>query len=266
MTTQNLDNPFPGMNPWLESHWQSVHARFLTYLGDQLTELLPDGLAALTEERVVVENLREPRLGKSLVPDIAIKKPWDLHAPLQPGPSSYGGLAVAEPLVVMLDKPIDRCLHIVSGSGNLITAIEVLSPSNKEYGAGRQRYQEKQVTYQQGGVNLVEIDLLRGGERVFLAPPDHYGPTDEYPYGVSIWRAASPALARAYPIPLRDRLPLIPIPLREGDAEVVVDLQRVVDKVYRNGRYAVLMRYAYNPMPPLPGPDSEWAREILGLA
>ena len=73
----NMENPFPGMNPWLESYWQSVHASFLTYLRDEISDSQPEGLAALTEERIVVENLREDMPRKSMVPDVAVSEPWD---------------------------------------------------------------------------------------------------------------------------------------------------------------------------------------------
>jgi hypothetical protein len=35
------DSPFPGMDPYLEYHWRSVHHRLITYLGDQLQSVLP---------------------------------------------------------------------------------------------------------------------------------------------------------------------------------------------------------------------------------
>jgi hypothetical protein len=260
----SLDNPFPGMNPWLEDHWQSVHSRFLTYLGDQISDSLPEGLAALTEERVVVENLRDGSGKRAMVPDIAVNQPWDNVPPAGGKDAAAGGLALAEPLVVLLDDPIERSLHIVDGSGDLITAVELLSPVNKDRGDGQAAYLRKQRTYQEGGVNLVEIDLLRCGSRVFRAPAHHFGDRSDYPYGVSVWRALQPGQAFSYPIPLRKRLPVIPIPLRPGDAEVAVDLQPVVDQVYRNGRYTYLIRYEKGPEPRLSEDDAAWAKVLTG--
>ena len=50
------DNPFPGMNPWLESHWGDVHTRLTTYSCDQLQPQLPSGLRARIEEYIAVET------------------------------------------------------------------------------------------------------------------------------------------------------------------------------------------------------------------
>ena len=36
-----MDSPFPGMDPYLEQHWRSVHHRLITYAGDQLQSGLP---------------------------------------------------------------------------------------------------------------------------------------------------------------------------------------------------------------------------------
>ena len=128
----SLENPFPGMNPWLESYWQSVHSRFLTYLGDQVSEALPEGLAALTEERVLVESRRDDPPAQAMVSDVAVTQPWDADGRSsrqseRSGADASGGMALAESFVVMLDDPVERSLHIVDGSGELITAVEVLS-------------------------------------------------------------------------------------------------------------------------------------------
>ena len=199
-----------------------------------------------------------------MVPDIAVNQPWDNVPPAGGKDAAAGGLALAEPLVVLLDDPIERSLHIVDGSGDLITAVELLSPVNKDRGDGQAAYLRKQRTYQEGGVNLVEIDLLRCGSRVFRAPAHHFGDRSDYPYGVSVWRALQPGQAFSYPIPLRKRLPVIPIPLRPGDAEVAVDLQPVVDQVYRNGRYTYLIHYEKGPEPRLSEDDAAWAKVLTG--
>jgi len=37
-------------------------------------------------------------------------------------------------------------------------------------------------------------------------------------------------------VPLRQRLPAIRVPLRETDADVPLDLQALIEQVYRHGR------------------------------
>ena len=44
MISQN--NPFPGMNPWLEPHWSDVHTRLIAYIIDALSPELPMDLSA----------------------------------------------------------------------------------------------------------------------------------------------------------------------------------------------------------------------------
>ena len=91
--SSEIDNPFPAMNPWLESHWHSVHAAFLTYVRDQISDQLPPGLAALTEERVEVEDLTgggSRRFG----PDVSLHE--TTAKPFSGGESS---VTVAEPRV-----------------------------------------------------------------------------------------------------------------------------------------------------------------------
>ncbi len=255
----DLNNPFPGMNPWLESHWNSAHPSFIIYVRDQLVTQLPPGLAALTEERVAIENLRDD-FKTIVVPDIAIEESWDGGAsPLAAG----SGLALAEPKVVMLEDPVDRSIHIVDSSGALITAVEVLSWTNKEDPRGRPAYLSKQRTYQEGGVNLVEIDLLRSGARVFRPPSAHFGDPAYYPYGASVWRARMPNRAFAYPMALQNRLPVIPIPLREQDADAVLDLQAVLNQTFRQGCYAYLIRYSSPPTPAFSSRDQAWAEKVL---
>jgi len=46
------DSPFPGMDPYLEDHWRSVHHRLITYMGDQLQSVLPPAFRVEVEERV----------------------------------------------------------------------------------------------------------------------------------------------------------------------------------------------------------------------
>ena len=47
----------------------------------------------------------------------------------------------------------------------LVTLIEIASPSNKRPGPDRRSYEAKQQDILQSDTSLVEIDLLRSGER-----------------------------------------------------------------------------------------------------
>jgi hypothetical protein len=50
-----MKNPFPGLNPYLQSRWQSAHASLIVYLRDMIQPALPSGLVAAIEEGVSVD-------------------------------------------------------------------------------------------------------------------------------------------------------------------------------------------------------------------
>ena len=51
-----MDNPFPGMDPYMEGQWRDAHQRLVVYACDDLQPLLPADLRARLEERVFVES------------------------------------------------------------------------------------------------------------------------------------------------------------------------------------------------------------------
>ena len=133
------------------------------------------------------------------------------------------GIAVAEPLVVHLeqDEPVRQgfieIIDIKSGR-RVVTVIEVLSPSNKLAGPGRELYVKKQEELRAGGVNLVELDLLRTGSRVLSVPFDRLPEGHRTPYAACVRRGWKPFEVEFYRIPLRERLPAIahPAPSRRS--------------------------------------------------
>ena len=69
-----------------------------------------------------------------------------------------------------------------------------------------------------------------------------------------------------YSMPLRERLPIIAIPLRGDALDVPLDIQALVDQVWVNGRYAMSGLYERPCVPPLEGEDAAWAEELLKAA
>jgi hypothetical protein len=61
------------------------------------------------------------------------------------------------------------------------------------------------------------------------------------------------------PPTLSYHLPAVKIPLRLEDADVLLDLQALVEQCYRNGGYEGTINYAVAPDPPLDGSDEAWA-------
>lgn len=259
------ENPFPGMNPWLEAHWGDVHTRLTTYACDHLQPLLPAGLRARIEEYVSVESEDAP--GKSRArfsPDVRV-----IEHPSMSKESGGGATAVAaDPLVVRRLKEPETLHYIqvvdITAGHRIVTSLEFLSLANKFSKPGRQQYRRKQRKMLEGCVNLVEIDLLRAGKWVLAVPLGSVPQEYRKPYRISVVRADRPCLAELYRVSLRESLPTIRIPLRREDADVPLNLQTLIDAAYANGRYADDLDYAKPPRPKLTGPDAEWAERVLG--
>ncbi len=257
-----MKSPFPGMDPFLERHWQDVHSRFMVYASTQLNGQLPAELLARVEESLAVET--DDGRTRVVYPDISVVEQQTFHTmELESEPAS---VAVADPFEVPLpmQAPTQRRLEIIdSGSGNrVVTVIELLSPVNKTMPAGRAAYRKKQSEYIQGMVNLVEIDLLRGGEFVLAMPEEEWPLVHQAPYKICIRRVNRPWMAAGIGIQLQDRLPNIAIPLRPQDRDVVLELQPIMDDCYRDGRYYTI-DYLRPLNPPFTADEAKWAESLI---
>lgn len=231
-----MPSPFPGMDPYLEQFWGDIHARCIIYAADHVQAHLPADLRARVEERVLE------------------------LAPVATEPS----------LLYTFDDPItESFIEIIDvGSGRrVVTVIEVLSQANKLPGEGQELYRRKQRELRDGQVNLVEIDLLRAGERVFAVGTARIPASHRTLYQVCVYRAAaSLPCYEIYRVPLRERLPVIRLPLRATDSDIPLDLQAVIDQCYRNGGYDEDIDYRAEPAPPLDAEDTRWADALLRVA
>jgi hypothetical protein len=274
----SMKSPFPGMDPYLERHWGDVHQSAITYIRDWLQPRLPGDLRARTQERVFIDvpgPLRaeyDPdvrvveRPGRSQVAGsrgVVAETPTGRETTADMG---TGVLAPAEPLLIHLDvEPVTEgyveIIDVKSGH-RVVTTIELLSLANKRKGAGRRLYLKKRKDQQAAGVNLVEIDLLRRGKSILMVGKDQLPLSVRTAYQVCIWRGSRPQLVEVYRIPLRERLPVIAIPLRPADPDVPLDLQTIVEQCYRNGGYDDI-NYQAEPTPSLKTADAQWADALL---
>ena len=140
-----------------------------------------------------------------------------------------------------------------------------LSPTNKSGGEGQKLYLEKQREVLHSDTNLVEIDLVRSGQRVIAFPEHRIPPEHQRDYVVCVRCAWSIRARELFALPLRQRLPAIPIPLRKTDRPVALDLQAIFDEAYQNGRYDDI-NYTQPPEPPLDPKDETWADALLKAA
>ncbi len=188
------------------------------------------------EERVVLE--KADGIGNPLFPDLRVIE----YRPERRGSTQpVAGLAVADPFLIETEQEpqTEAFIEIIdAGSGNrVVTIIEVLSPSNKTPGEAMVQYLRKQDDISQSDTSLVEIDLLRGGKHVLAVPLQYIPKTHQTPYMVCVRRAWVRGKAEIYPVPLSQRLPTVRVPLRDGDADVPLDLQAIIERCYRMGRY-----------------------------
>jgi hypothetical protein len=258
-----MKSPFPGMDPYLENHWLDVHNSLVFLAKNAVQQQLSDDLVARSEERLIVED--SGMRTRSQHADVRVVEHGRTGAATQPAT----GIAVAEPLIVeVTDDPIHQgFVEIIDAKsgGRVITVIEFLSPTNKKAGDGREKYKRKQEECIAAKVNLVEIDLTREGERALLISPWELPAEYRTPYLASVYRAVWQPLGRkeVYRIPLRERLPIIRIPLRAGDEDVLLDLQGHIDQAYAVGRYGRTIDYLQPCVPKLNAEDTAWAQALI---
>ena len=157
--------PFPGMDPYLEHPglWPDVHHGLIEALRDTLASVLRPRYRVAIEQRVYVTNMEGLFfLGR---PDVSV---LGTKSSVRSAVGAPATVAVIEPVTVEVPLP-DRLregyLEVRDvATGEVVTVLEVLSPTNKSPGEGRRLYEEKRLQVLGTRTHLVEVDLLRGGE------------------------------------------------------------------------------------------------------
>lgn len=257
-----MPSPFPGMDPYLEDPalWPDVHFGLIASIRRRLQPQLAPRYYAHLGERLYIEDVRH-----ALYPDVTV-----LRAPAPAPPERRGGTLVAdEPVILPFSlQHREPFLEIrATSSHEVVTVIEVISPANKSSGGrGRDEYRQKQDRVMASQANLVELDLLRRGAPVVMAPPVELVTLKQYDYVVSVNRAAARDQAEVYAFTLRERLPRVRIPLRSPDPDVVLDLPAVLAECYEEGLYALRVDYRNPPGISLSPGDAPWAEGLLQAA
>lgn len=269
-----MPSPFPGMDPYLEaSHiWPDFHDSLAAELRAALNRLLPQRYYALREMRPEIGILDADERPKRIVPDVSIVE-------FDKGGRSAAGVAVLEeprteasPFVEVyasVEPTRHHYLEIRDSTRDhrLVTLIEIVSPSNKRPGKDREAYLAKQAEVLASDASLVEIDLLRSGERLFSGEGlvdciQRHVPTADYVVAVNrVWNREK---SRLYLVNIRQPLPVIQVPLREGEPEVLLDLQYIVNQAYDRGPYQRgAVDYRKPPSVALAPEDVDWAAQRL---
>jgi len=156
------------------------------------------------------------------------------------------------------DEIPERYLEIRDAQTHqVVTVIEILSPSNKTPGEGRDTYEAKRHQVLSSLTHLVEIDLIRAGKPMPMShlPSSHYR--------ILVSRQWERFKAKLYPFNLNEPIPEIPIPLRKGETEPTLALGELLGQVYDEVRYDLRIDYALEPKPPLDSASAAWSRQLL---
>jgi hypothetical protein len=248
------------MDPYLEqeSVWPSFHTGFLYNLSALLNQQLPPRFAARLERHVWLEATPEPESPRLFRPDVFVA---DLQSMASASVATLA-LATAAPMTASLPQthvPVigTRYLRILDRQDQrVVTVIEVLSPANK-VGRERIQYLEKRDTLLAAGTSLVEIDLLRSGPRL---PIGTAITSDYYVLGRCPWERPQVGI---WPISVRERLPVVPIPLLESLPATNVDLQTVFAQTWVGSRFEADLDYRQPPTPTWRTEDVSWAAERI---
>jgi hypothetical protein len=267
-----MNSPFPGMDPFIEGCglWGDFHDRLIIEITNSLCDSAPERYLVRVAEREYVELIEtEGRETKQFIPDVVITEPK------RPRKGKRGdGVAVADPITeedeeeeatimrAFIEEEHRENFVEIYESGpdqRLVTSIELLSPANKRSRSkGRNLYLRKRQSLMLGDVNLIEIDLLRGGERMPML--DKW---PSCPYTVLVARAASEGKCRVWPLHLLKRLPIIPVPLIKPDPDLEIDLGPMIAAIYKRSRYSRSIDYRKPLNPPLKSAEAVWLKKQL---
>jgi hypothetical protein len=248
------------MDPYLEgSTWMNFHGQLCSEIARQLgPKLRPRYLARLTERYFTDISIEPETPRERAYPDVAVVE-------ARPAWEGGGGLGVVTAPVRVATEMPQAILHFSVEirdrlERRLVTSIEVLSPTNKR-GDGREEYMAKRYRILQSTAHLIEIDLLRAGQRLPMRstlPPA--------PYYVYVGRFEIRPETDVWPIRLDQPLPTIPVPLLAGDADVNLDLQLALATVYDLSDYDLEIHYTQPPGGPLTPEQAAWIEEHLRAA
>lgn len=263
-----MPSPFPGMDPYLEARhiWPGFHNFLAVEIVIQLNPNLGPKYYADIEVRTVVEDIAIAAT-RSIHPDAAVLERTNLET-----------RSHAEPItakVAIPAAPVQRTIQVASQTklravqiyttdvDQLVTSIEILSPFNKRPGKGIEDYRHKRSQLLQSTVHLIEIDLLRGGER---PGPEVNEPPLEADYILLVNRAAADdiRLSEIWPVALNEPLPLLPVPLLSPDPDVPLDLKAAFQSIYARAGYDWRINYKHPiPLPELRAEMAAWLRQRL---
>jgi len=253
-----VPSPFPGMDPFIESQmWEDFHTDFITVLRQELVSKVRPQYTVNVERYVYVT--REHQVESIVAPDAMVA---DTGAGWRE--SAVSPAATLQPVKHQIVMPQLRQPYLVIRTRRgetVVSVIELLSPWNKKKDAGVGEYLAKRANVLKSTANLVELDLLRGGQRLPTVDPLQQG--DYYAF---ISRPSVRPDVDVYAWRLQDPLPTLPFPLAEHEPDVDIDLQAAFSTTYDRAGYDYSLHYEDEVLPPLEEDKITWMDNCLKSA
>jgi hypothetical protein len=220
-----------------ERGWDGVHLLWLTQLLDWVQPRLPSGFRAYVGS--VPALTLEGNNGR---PDVTVRG-WQA-----PGPSTAASAGTPAPdrtAVARFTLDPQRALH-VDWHGQLIAAVEIVSPRNKDRLDAKERYTRRYVSYLRQNVHLMLVDVFSRPAGFSFADEiaaalDLDEPRTPAPHAVS-YRVGGPApldeqMGTALdvwsrPLTVGQPLPQLPLAL-DGEQAVLIDLEATYGEAAR---------------------------------
>lgn len=166
-----MPSPFPGMDPYLEgSEWTSLHAELCSEIARQLAPQLRPKYVVRLSRRCITEMPDDLGIVTGeFYPDVALTTSERCNDLAE---SSTSMLTAPMQMATVMPSRVPHLTVEIRDvtQRELITAIEVLAPTNKR-GEGHREYLDKRSRILCSMTHLVEIDLLRTGRRVPMQKP-----------------------------------------------------------------------------------------------
>lgn len=261
-----MPSPFAGMDPFVEACglWEDFHPLLIAEIHRVLAASVPDRYSVRVGVRsYIVLTDADGKDFKPFLPDVGITTPSS--TPERKSSSSAvaeasesEGVAM-EAFVATEYRETFLDIYAHDPDKRLVTGLEVLSPSNKRRGSeGWELYLRKRQGFLLGAANLVELDLLRGGQRMPMISP-----WPASPYVLLVARRERAPRCKVWPAFFHRPLPSIRVPLSAPDPDVSLDLQPLVTALYARSRYESDIDYTRPLQPALSEDESAWLAEQL---
>jgi Protein of unknown function (DUF4058) len=263
----NLKNPYPGINPHLNSLlqtpgtdeqpalWSAFHGQHITYITDFLNARLPASYIAFSEQSLQTR-------GEDIEGGLVISRPEPDVTVFRQG----SGVAVLERVAyqptwrTQIEDAIDpehrmtavvvRKLSGQSTHGTPVLRIELLSPSNKPGGRHYTAYRSRRIEAIKSNIPLVEIDYLHESVSPIVGLPRYPQHANSYPYYVAIhdnrptWQEG---FTTVYGFPVGRAIPRLILPLDDNNT-IEFDFDAPYQHSYERGRWGQLIQMDQPPV------------------